>query len=239
VPRSSKATGEGFWGDSMPAPAPAPAPAGDAAPAAAENDEITIDSKFKALLAELTAVRAADASAKTLIFSQFAHSLAWLGKSLAAHGYTCATITGSMSLSARAKALEAFQNAPPTTIFLLSLRSGAVGLNLTAASHIILLEPCMNPALEEQAFGRVYRLGQTRATQVKRLVAANTIEQRMRAVVESRVAGRPAEASVHSAMLAIKKPVLALEGTVPSVAGGMRSDRAVLRYDELNALFGH
>jgi hypothetical protein len=85
----------------------------------------------------------------------------------------------------------------------------------------------------------VYRLGQTRATQVKRLVAANTIEQRMRAVVESRVAGRPAEASVHSTMLAIKKPVLALEGTVPSVAGGMRSDRAVLRYDELNALFGH
>ena len=236
VPRSAKASGEGFWADSMPASAAAPGAVPDAA---AADDVITMESKFKELLAELTAVRAADASAKTLIFSQYAHSLAWLGKSLAAHGYQCATITGSMSLSQRVKALDAFQNAPPTTIFLPSLRSGAVGLNLTAASHVILLEPCLNPALEEQAIGRVYRLGQTRPTQVKRLVAANTIEARMRAVVEARVAGRAtAAASLDSMLLANSKAVVALEGTVPSVAGGMMSDRAVLRYEELNALFG-
>ena len=232
VPRSAKATGIGFWADSIPA---STAAAAGIAPAA--SDEITIDSKLKAVLAELAAIKAADASAKTLIFSQYAHSLAWLGKSLTAHGYTCATITGSMSLSQRAKALEAFQNAPPTTIFLLSLRSGAVGLNLTAASHVILLEPCLNPALEEQAIGRVHRLGQTRATHVKRLVAANTIEERMRKVVKARVAGTAGGGDGGVKLEA--KSVAALESTVPSVAGGMRSDRAVLRYDELNALFGY
>lgn len=64
--------------------------------------------------------------------------------------------------------LQAFQGDPPTTVFLLSMRSGAVGINLTAASHVFLLEPCINPALEEQAIGRAWRMGQTRKVVVKR-----------------------------------------------------------------------
>ena len=48
------------------------------------------------------------------------------------------------------QAIEAFQKDPPTTVFLLSMRAGSVGINLTAASHVFLLEPCINPALEEQ-----------------------------------------------------------------------------------------
>lgn len=62
-----------------------------------------------------------------------------------------------------------FQRDPPTTVFLLSVRSGAVGINLTAANHVFLLEPCLNPALEEQAIGRAWRMGQTRQVVVKRL----------------------------------------------------------------------
>lgn len=65
--------------------------------------------------------------------------------------------------------LQAFQRDPPTTVFLLSMRSGAVGINLTAASHVFLLEPCLNPALEEQAIGRAWRMGQKREVVVKRL----------------------------------------------------------------------
>jgi SNF2 family DNA or RNA helicase len=64
--------------------------------------------------------------------------------------------------------LQAFQGDPPTTVFLLSIRSGAVGINLTAANHVFLLEPCINPALEEQAIGRAWRMGQTRKVVVKR-----------------------------------------------------------------------
>ena len=58
----------------------------------------------------------------------------------------------------RAKALDDFQNDPPTTIFLLSMRAAAVGINLTQANRIFLLEPSFNPAMVRQAIGRVYRL---------------------------------------------------------------------------------
>jgi hypothetical protein len=63
---------------------------------------------------------------------------------------------------------QAFQGDPPTTVFLLSIRSGAVGINLTAANHVFLLEPCLNAALEEQAIGRAWRMGQGRKVMVKR-----------------------------------------------------------------------
>ncbi len=67
------------------------------------------------------------------------------------------------------QAIEAFQRDPPTTVFLLSMRSGAVGINLTAANHVFILEPAMNPALEDQAVGRAFRMGQTRPVIVKKL----------------------------------------------------------------------
>jgi len=55
------------------------------------------------------------------------------------------------------QAIEAFQKDPPTTVFLLSMRSGSVGINLTSANYVFILEPALNPALEEQAVGRAWR----------------------------------------------------------------------------------
>lgn len=72
-------------------------------------------------------------------------------------------------MNQRTRAIEAFQQDPPTTVFILTLRSAACGINLTAASHIFMLEPCMNPAVEAQAIGRAWRMGQTRNVVVKRL----------------------------------------------------------------------
>ena len=66
------------------------------------------------------------------------------------------------------QAIEAFQKDPATTVFLLSMRSGAVGINLTAANHVFLMEPAFNPALEAQAIGRAHRMGQTRPVVVKK-----------------------------------------------------------------------
>lgn len=80
-------------------------------------------------------------------------------------GFGFRTITGSMPLKQRAKSIEAFQNDAPTTVFLLSVRSGAVGINLTAANYVFLMEPCLNHALEDQAIGRSWRMGQTRKVQ--------------------------------------------------------------------------
>jgi SNF2 family DNA or RNA helicase len=65
-------------------------------------------------------------------------------------------------MSNRSKALAEFQNDPPTTVFLLSMRAGAVGINLTQANHVFMMDPCLNVALEDQAVGRVHRMGQRR-----------------------------------------------------------------------------
>ena len=73
-----------------------------------------------------------------------------------------------LDTQAALQAIEAFQRDPPTTVFLLSMRSGAVGINLTAANHIFLMEPAFNPALEDQAVGRAHRMGQTRPVTIKK-----------------------------------------------------------------------
>jgi superfamily II DNA or RNA helicase len=91
-----------------------------------------------------------------------------------------------MSLTARAKALHDFQNDPPTTLFLLSLGAGAVGINLTAANRIFLLEPSFNPAVEAQAIGRVHRLGQKRPVEITRLFMNDSVESRMRQVLKDK-----------------------------------------------------
>jgi SWI/SNF-related matrix-associated actin-dependent regulator of chromatin subfamily A3 len=79
------------------------------------------------------------------------------------------SLSCTMASSLCSQAIEAFQRDPPTTVFLLSMRSGAVGINLTAANHVFILEPAMNPALEDQAVGRAFRMGQTRPVVVKKL----------------------------------------------------------------------
>ena len=67
----------------------------------------------------------------------------------------------------------------PILVFLVSLKAGGVGLNLTAADHVFLFDPCWNPAVEEQAFDRAHRIGQERPVFVYRLVAADTVEERI------------------------------------------------------------
>jgi hypothetical protein len=71
-------------------------------------------------------------------------------------------------------------------VFILSVRSGAVGINLTSANYIFMLEPLMNPALDEQAVGRAWRMGQKRPVRVKRLVAKGTIEDTIISLAKKR-----------------------------------------------------
>ena len=78
------------------------------------------------------------------------------------HTSVSCSLSGKLAL----QAIEAFQKDPPTTVFLPSMRSGAVGINLTAANHVFLMEPAFNPALEDQAVGRAHRMGQTRPVTV-------------------------------------------------------------------------
>jgi superfamily II DNA or RNA helicase len=120
------------------------------------------------------------------VFSQFTSTLQWLKEELPNHGFQFRTLSGDMSMTKRTKALSDFQNDPPTTIFLLSMRAGAVGINLTQANRIFLMEPCFNPALEAQAIGRVHRLGQKRSVEIIRLLMKDSVDSRIVEMLEKK-----------------------------------------------------
>lgn len=136
-------------------------------------------SKLRWLMAKLQVIRESRPEAKILIFSQFIATFARIVGPLTKCGYNFRTLTARMSVQQRKKALYDFRDDPPTTIFLLSMRSGAVGLNLTQANHVIIMDPCVNHQLELQAICRVYRLGQRREVKVYRLACKDTVEERI------------------------------------------------------------
>jgi SWI/SNF-related matrix-associated actin-dependent regulator of chromatin subfamily A3 len=82
-------------------------------------------------------------------------------------GLSFRTIKGGHGTKKRSEAITAFQNDPPTRVFLLTAKSGAVGITLTAASHVYIMEPLHKPALELQAIGRSRRMGQTKSITVR------------------------------------------------------------------------
>jgi hypothetical protein len=149
------------------------------APPKEEEYSIAMLSKLEFLIYKLRAIRANDPTAKVLVFSQFNQTLEWLQKILPEKGFSFRTLRGDMSMTQRKKALEDFQQDPPTTVFLLSMRAGAVGVNLTQANHVILMEPCLNLALEDQAIGRVHRMGQQRTVYIYKLVMKDSVEEKI------------------------------------------------------------
>ena len=192
------------------------------------------ESKLQALLKELTKMRAEDESHKALVFSQFIGTLEWLKSRLPDEGFGYRTISGSMPLNQRAKAIAAFQEDPPTTVFLLSVRSGAVGINLTSASHVFVMEPLLNPALEAQAIGRAWRMGQTRSVKVVHFVTKDTVETRIVELNATRAQAKGAQGGGAAAQeLANRKGKV----RITEIAGAIRADKQDLRAEELQLLF--
>jgi superfamily II DNA or RNA helicase len=113
---------------------------------------------------------------KLLIFSQFTSMLALIQPRLEAAGIAYALLTGDTR--DRAGAVAAFQDGP-APVFLISLKAGGVGLNLTAADTVILYDPWWNPAVEAQAIDRAHRIGQTKPVFVFKLTAVGTIEEKI------------------------------------------------------------
>lgn len=113
---------------------------------------------------------------RALVFSQFVKLLDLTREALEADGARCVSLDGSMSQRQRQEAIDAFQ-AGEHDVFLLSIKAGGVGLNLTAANFVFLLDPWWNPAVEDQATDRAHRIGQRQPVTVYRLVAQGTIEE--------------------------------------------------------------
>ncbi|MFC3128051.1 DEAD/DEAH box helicase [Coralloluteibacterium stylophorae] len=116
-----------------------------------------------------------------LVFSQFTEMLALIGQALDARGIAHLKLTGQTPGSERADMVARFQ-AGAVPLFLISLKAGGVGLNLTAADTVIHYDPWWNPAAEAQATDRAHRIGQDKPVFVYRLICAGTVEEKIQAM---------------------------------------------------------
>jgi SNF2 family DNA or RNA helicase len=115
---------------------------------------------------------------KALVFSQFVGHLALIREHLDGRGIRYQYLDGATPIQQRSAAVDAFQSGEGE-LFLISLKAGGSGLNLTAADYVIHMDPWWNPAVEDQASDRAHRIGQQRPVTIYRLVARNTIEDKI------------------------------------------------------------
>ena len=143
--------------------------------------------KIAALISHLKSIRAQDPSAKSVVFSQFTSFLDLISPALARDHIPYLRFDGAMSQKSRASVLTEFSssnNAKKGVVLLLSLRAGGVGLNLTAAKRVFMMDPWWSFAVEAQAIDRVHRMGQEEEVRVVRFVVAGSIEGRMLRIQE-------------------------------------------------------
>jgi SNF2 family DNA or RNA helicase len=133
--------------------------------------------KLDALVEQLADVIAG--GHRALVFSQFTTFLGRVRDRLSAAGIDCCYLDGRTRR--RGEVIDRFR-AGEDPVFLISLKAGGVGLNLTEADYCFLLDPWWNPATEAQAIDRTHRIGQTRQVMVYRLIAQGTIEEKVRAL---------------------------------------------------------
>ncbi|MFA5266125.1 MAG: DEAD/DEAH box helicase, partial [Opitutaceae bacterium] len=143
------------------------------------------DSAKLALLRELID-EALDDGHRVLVFSQFTSMLALIGEALTSDGIGFCSLDGSMTARARQAEVDRFQGSDSVPVFLLSLKAGGVGLNLTGADTVIHFDPWWNPAAEAQATDRAHRIGQTRTVTSYKLVCSGTVEEKVLALQEEK-----------------------------------------------------
>jgi superfamily II DNA or RNA helicase len=137
------------------------------------QDSAKLDA-FRELLAE-----SIDEGHRMLVFSQFTSLLALLREELAAQGVVHCHLDGSMTAKARQAAVDRFQSDATVPVFLISLKAGGTGLNLTGADVVVHYDPWWNPAAEAQATDRTHRIGQTKVVTSYKLICAGTVEEKV------------------------------------------------------------
>ncbi len=140
--------------------------------------------KLDALLERLEEL--AEEGHQVLVFSQFVEMLELIRQRVAAAGIGHLMLTGQTEN--RAELVDQFQSDRSRTVFLLSLKAAGFGLNLTAASYVILYDPWWNPAVEAQAIDRTHRIGQTQPVVAYRLIAEGTVEEKIRLLQREKAA---------------------------------------------------
>ncbi|EGY19403.1 DNA repair protein RAD5 [Verticillium dahliae VdLs.17] len=140
--------------------------------------------KVVALIRALRELRREHPRMKSVVFSQFTSFLTLIEPALAKSNIKFLRLDGTMAQKARAAVLNEFQDANQFTILLLSLRAGGVGLNLTTAKRVYMMDPWWSFAIEAQAIDRVHRMGQEDEVKVYRFIVEQSVEERMLKVQE-------------------------------------------------------
>ncbi len=165
------------------------------------------ESSSKTELLLETLETAATEGHKALVFSQWTSMLDLLEPHMTSRGLGYVRLDGSTR--DRAAVVDRFQSDDDISVFLVSLKAGGTGLNLTAADHVFLFDPWWNPAVEEQAFDRAHRIGQDKPVFVHRLVAADTVEERILALQdEKRALSELATGSAPEGPVALTRDIL-------------------------------
>ncbi|KAJ4828299.1 DNA repair protein rad5b [Turnera subulata] len=141
---------------------------------------------------------------KSIVFSQWTSFLDLLEIPLRRGGIGFLRFDGSLAQKQRERVLREFNETKEKTVLLMSLKAGGVGLNLTAASNVFLMDPWWNPAVEEQAIMRIHRIGQKRTVSVRRFIVKDTVEERMQQVQARKqrmIAGALTDEEVRSARI--------------------------------------
>lgn len=152
-------------------------------PRLVKNDYTGQSGKFEYF--KIMLKRAIESGRKVLVFSQFTSMLDVMAEYLAEEGIDYYMMTGQTNKKVRQEQVDEF-NTGDKSVFLISLRAGGVGINLTGADTIFLYDLWWNPAVEEQAIGRAHRIGQKKDVEVVRFITEGTIEQRIAELQEEK-----------------------------------------------------
>ncbi|KAF2734464.1 hypothetical protein EJ04DRAFT_576865 [Polyplosphaeria fusca] len=163
----------------------------ESAPSASQTPKISLrrigisgSAKMQALMTQLKAIRRDSPKTKSVVFSQFTSFLDLIEPALKRDHIPFLRFDGTMAQKARAAVLNEYQSSPKPYVLLLSLRAGGVGLNLTCAEHVFMMDPWWSFAVEAQAIDRVHRMGQEKEVKVTRFIIQGSIEEKMLRIQE-------------------------------------------------------
>jgi len=142
-------------------------------------EEFASSTKVEALANKIKEIRKKNKHSKSIVFSQYTSMLDIIEWRLNKLGLKTVKLAGSLSVKQRVSVLAAFKEDPSIHAILMSLKAGGEGLNLQEASHVFLMDPWWNPAVEMQAVQRAHRIGQTKEVNAFRFITDDTIEERM------------------------------------------------------------
>lgn len=143
------------------------------------NISLSSSAQIEALVQSLREMREQNPDGKAIVFSQYTNMIDLTEWRIKKEGIHVVKLLGSMPLQQRRAVLQSFRSDPSVACILLSLKAGGEGLNLQAASHVMVLEPWWNPAVEMQAIQRAHRIGQDKHVQALRFCVEDTIEEKM------------------------------------------------------------